>query len=481
MTMPGFHEARAPSIPKKATLAIDFLIVGAGIAGLSCAVALRRVGHRVTVVEKEPSIDGSQYHAGGSRMPPNMTKVFYHWGMGDKIMEPGVISERVVMQQYRSGTMLGSHRWDKEMLEEAGGEFVFIHHAKLRRILYETALELGATIRFRSKVVEVSEDSRSVTLSSGEELRADVVIGADGVHGPCRLAVDEEADSGRPSGLMMFNAIIPGESMRTDPDLAPLLDGEFISLWVWFGENHCALCFPIAKSDDCAFYFYAPDEGNAQDVWNDMVSAKEVSDHATVSDAERRLKKLARLARQPSRIRCTEWPDLDDWVHESGRLVVVGEAAHPFPPGSIQGSSMSLEDASTLAKLFSHLISYDQIESFLYAFQELRQGRVKKNRITDMANIYFMTMSGEESRQRDKAMLAMQSKGQNVLGGDDGNKQQWDENRDTFDYDAEDEADNWWVQWGLLRERAKASSTLANASSGVLAFPIITTESSPVP
>ncbi|KAA1467204.1 hypothetical protein DENSPDRAFT_832197 [Dentipellis sp. KUC8613] len=271
---------------------------------------------------------------------------------------------------------------------------------------------------------------------------------------------------------MMFGGIVPGAAMRADPELARLLDQELVTQWVWFGDKHCALCFPIAKGEDCALYLYTPDTGSSDD-WGELVSAGDLASHAT--GAEQRLQKLARLAHHTTRQQLREWPDLDDWVHESGRLVVIGEAAHPFPPGSIQGASMSLEDASVLGKLFSHLISHDQIESFLVAFQELRQERAKKNRIMDMANIFFMTASGEEAALRDAAMAAMHEAGKDVLGGEDGNKQQWDENRDTFDYDAEDEADNWWVQWGLLRERAKASNALANAAPipGVLAFPII--------
>ena len=120
---------------------------------------------------------------------------------------------------------------------------------------------------------------------------------------------------------------------------------------------------------------------------------------------------------------------------------------------------MSLEDASVLAKLFSHLRSEDQIESFLYAFQDLRQPRCSKNRVLDMANIYSMTLpAGPETRMRDTVMRAKFDRGLNVLDSDesDGTTAQWDENREIFGYDAEDEADNWWVQWGLLRERAKA-------------------------
>jgi len=121
---------------------------------------------------------------------------------------------------------------------------------------------------------------------------------------------------------------------------------------------------------------------------------------------------------------------------------------------------MSLEDASVLAKLFSHLRSEEQIPSFLFAFQNLREERCQKNRALDIGNILFMMEpEGEGTAQRDAMMRGKHDQGRNVLSGDDedSNVAQWDHNRELFGYDAEDEADNWWVQWGLLQERAKAT------------------------
>src|SRR5712691_1202774 len=121
---------------------------------------------------------------------------------------------------------------------------------------------------------------------------------------------------------------------------------------------------------------------------------------------------------------------------------------------------MSLEDASMLAKLFSHLRSEEQIPSFLFAFQNLREERCQKNRALDIGNILFMMEpEGEGTAQRDAMMRGKHDQGRNVLSGDDedSNVAQWDHNRELFGYDAEDEADNWWVQWGLLQERAKAA------------------------
>ena len=139
-------------------------------------------------------------------------------------------------------------------------------------------------------------------------------------------------------------------------------------------------------------------------------------------------------------------------------------------PGTIQATAMAVEDGAVLAKLFAHLTEERQIESFLYAFQELRQARTRGVRASEFGNAFFMAMPDcEASRQRDAGLAALGAAGQNVLEGGDGEASgAWDEIRTIFGYDCEDEADDWWVQWGLLRERALGAEE--GAGEGGAAF-----------
>ena len=116
---------------------------------------------------------------------------------------------------------------------------------------------------------------------------------------------------------------------------------------------------------------------------------------------------------------------------------------------------MAVEDGAVLAKLFSHLSEPRQIESFLYAFQDLRQERVRDVRASEFGNASFMAMPEcEASQQRDEGMRMLGREGANVLEAGGEMSGLWEEIRTIFGYDCEDEADDWWVQWGLLRERA---------------------------
>jgi salicylate hydroxylase len=117
---------------------------------------------------------------------------------------------------------------------------------------------------------------------------------------------------------------------------------------------------------------------------------------------------------------------------------------------------MSLEDASVLAKLFSHLCNEEQIPSFLYAYQNLREERCQKNRDLDVNNIIFQSAPyTEETTERLAQWRERHDEGRSVL--EVGAVAEWDQNRELYAYDAEDEADNWWVQWGLLQERSKTT------------------------
>jgi salicylate hydroxylase len=119
---------------------------------------------------------------------------------------------------------------------------------------------------------------------------------------------------------------------------------------------------------------------------------------------------------------------------------------------------MAIEDGAVLAKLFSHLCNEDQISNFLYAFQDLRQKRCEAVIRKEFCDIHYMALPPGEAQQfRDQSMRAKRNAGLSALAaaGELELNPQWEEIKEIFGYDAEDEADNWWNEWGLLRERSK--------------------------
>ncbi|KAG2063121.1 hypothetical protein BDR04DRAFT_1164219 [Suillus decipiens] len=99
-------------------------------------------------------------------------------------------------------------------------------------------------------------------------------------------------------------------------------------------------------------------------------------------------------------------------------MVILGKAVHPLPAGSLQGEAMAVEDATDLQE--------DHCASVVY---------------TKQCNLYFQMMpAGPQQEQCNQEMHAKTAQGLKELWG----------------YDTEDdEADNWWVKWGLLHKQAK--------------------------
>ncbi|RPD69780.1 FAD/NAD-P-binding domain-containing protein [Lentinus tigrinus ALCF2SS1-7] len=437
-------ESSSPSSSHQTTYPITFLVVGG--AGLACALALRRVGHRVTVLER---MERSAARGGnGVRVPPNLSKILFHWGLRDVLMSKASITTKLVFMRYESGELLGEHVWDAELLEETQGLFLMLSHSELYDVLYDTATKLGAEVHFNAEVVKVDVPGHSVVLSSGERLSGDVLIGADSEHGQCRTAVLGRRDLGTPTGLAVYDTLIPMAFVSEFDTKVSEESWQFAA----FGRGKGVVAYRIRRSEEIALQLYAADvaDGGCYEDGPSIDLPCITRDH----EISEKLGRAVHGARRATRIPVRQYADLEDWVSDDGRLVLIGEAAHPFPPSTIQGTAMAVEDGAVLAKLFSHLSSEDQIDSFLYAFQEIRQSRVRDVREAELAGIFTITADGPEAAARDASMRAKAAKRINVLEGEGSTESAWEEYGVVFGYNCEDEADEWWVQWGRLRQRA---------------------------
>ncbi|GBE88413.1 hypothetical protein SCP_1302280 [Sparassis crispa] len=426
----------------RAHLAIDFLIVGGGLSGLACAIALTRAGHRVVVLEREDGMKNTGET--GFHMPPNMSKVLFHWGLKDRLAGCGLFSHTMLLTKYDSGEFLGTQIWDDNVLKESRGDVMVLPHYKLHRVLYDAAVAGGATVRHGAIVAQVDGTKSEVMLASGEVLTADVIIGADGPRGTCRKAVMGTRDHGVPIGISMYAATVSAEHVSQDFN-----EAHDHIVFVAFGSQRFVISYPIGHGQ-FSLHYYSHDNAT-QGEYGDLPS----SDLSNLMiDCEPRLAKIAQYAGPAVRIPIRDYTYSEGWVHKDGRLVVIGQAAHPFPPGSIQRGAMGIEDAAVLAKLFSHLRSKNEIASFLHAFQGLRRPRILHLRVGAMRNVLFSLLEdGEAQQARDQAMREKYKSGNPVLDNLK-DSSEWDELRATFGYDCEDEADSWWMKWGRLQAKS---------------------------
>jgi salicylate hydroxylase len=214
--------------------------------------------------------------------------------------------------------------------------------------------------------------------------------------------------------------------------------------------------------------------------------------------------KMAALAGPATCLQIKQHYDLESWVSKSGRVLVLGDAAHPFPvgtptaspmrnspcnkPGSAQTYAVALEDGKFIGKIFSHTVNPARVPEFLRAFQEHREPRCTRIRQMEKEYIYYITLpDGQIQEERDASMRERHAAGQNVFEGD---LEQLQEdlrmvyvtvvlpprvrvslmNRDCgrrFGYEASDDADEWWMAWGRYRDPAEASPLSPGTQSGL--------------
>ncbi|KAI5983421.1 hypothetical protein EDD15DRAFT_1898137 [Pisolithus albus] len=470
------------SIDGKPGLLIDFLIVGGGITGLACALALRRIGHRVTVLERLEEEEISRLANGGGRLPPNASKILFQWGLEAALREFVVSSPGVEVMRYDTGDLLGTHTWEEEILREAGGEYLFYHHGDLWRLLLRVAVDAGADVRLGVTVTSINGDDCGVELSDGVVLRADVVVAAVGGSSGLRTLVsadDKCLHDSTPVHCRLYSLFVPSQVMLQDHLLAEMYIRPSPPAFLWLGHRACALGnrvvsnrfvdkyhFSIVSSeqkgvDGFLVHLWVSDYPRSTANENEWIRPVDEADwEDLICHCEPRLQRLVRgatfRASGPVKIE----PQLDNWVHHSDRVLLVGAAAHPLPVGSVQLTALCIEDAAVFAKLFSHLTSEDQIPAFLHAFQDLREPRCARVLHSERCNLTFrMLPNGPEQEERDSAMRERHARGISVFGSGGGKlTEQWDQLKELFGYNAEDEADDWWVKWGLLRERAKDRS-----------------------
>jgi 2-polyprenyl-6-methoxyphenol hydroxylase-like FAD-dependent oxidoreductase len=307
------------------------LIVGAGIAGLSHAVAAARHGIDVDVAELQTHM---QVYGVGIIQQGNVVREMARLGLLQRYLARAYAFEEI--GQYSvDGTRLFKVRTPRL----AGAGFpanVGISRLELHRVLYAAAAETGATIRFGLAASELAQraDAVEVTFSDGSRRQYDLVVGADGIHSHTRRLVFGSEPSPRLTGQSVWRHNFPR---------APEVDH---LMTVAGPRGNAGLC-PLAH-DLMYMYLTSQESGNPR-----------LSGEQLLTLYRQRLEPfggiIARLREQIVDPEAIVYRPLEylfmpaPWYR--GRVVLIGDAAHATTPHLGQGAGMAIEDAIVLAEL----------------------------------------------------------------------------------------------------------------------------------
>ncbi len=304
-------------------------VVGAGIGGLAAALALARRGAAVTVLEQAPAI--AEVGA-GIQIAPNGATVLRALGLGDALDRAGLRARAVVLADGRDGAPV-------VRLPLAGkGDWRFLHRADLIALLLDAARTAGVTLRTAARVAaaDLSSGGAVLRLADGGSLRADLAIGADGLHSVVRATLNGPARA-RFTGHVAWRATIP-----EPPGAEPVAE-------VHMGPGRHLVTYPLRGGRLRNLVAVEERRGWVEESW----SLRDDPPALRLAFADFGPRVRGWLAQVDA---LWLWglfrhPVAPVWGRAAcgGALAILGDAAHPTLPFLAQGANMALEDAWVLA------------------------------------------------------------------------------------------------------------------------------------
>jgi 2-polyprenyl-6-methoxyphenol hydroxylase-like FAD-dependent oxidoreductase len=361
-------------------------VVGAGIGGLTAAIALTRKGVRVEVLERARALTT----VGASlALDPNAMRVLRRIELIDRLRTVGVRVDAIEHVRWDSGAMLLRTPLGAEGEDHFGAPALDFLRSDLQRVLVEAlppgALTLGAEV----VAVEQDRDGADVVLENGRRVRADVVVAADGINSRIRQQLVGGDDAPVFSGTVVYRGLVP----RSD---AVGIEPESVHRY-WVGPHRHSVVYWISAGELMAVNTAVRHPHEAHLAATDRADPEEVLSYLDGWDTHllERLRRCRTIRRNSVFIR----RPLGQWSF--GRVALLGDAAHAMEPFEAQGAAQAIEDSYVLAECLGDA-GGDDAATALRRYENLRIGRATEvqQSSSDAAEMFYLP-NGPAQRERD--------------------------------------------------------------------------------
>ena len=325
------------------------IVIGGGIAGMASAAVLGRMGASVTVLEQAPMLGEV---GAGLQVSPNGLCVLRALGLEPELINRGALRAKAVsLRDYRRSGEVA--RLDLQRLAPDQA-YYFVHRADLLDVLKGAAKRASADIRLHQPVTEVRKgDIPEVVLANGDVLRAELIVGADGVHSVARSSLNPKS-SAFFTKQVAWRAIVPNVVAHPNEARVYMGPGKHIVSYPLRGGSFVNLVAVEERND-------WQDEGWQQHGDPDQLRATFAEFTGGAAPLLDAVKETSLWGLFRHRVAST-------WYDQG--VALVGDAAHPMLPFMAQGANMALEDAWDLG----HALKAGSIRSY----QSRRLKRVTK-------------------------------------------------------------------------------------------------------
>ncbi len=312
---------------------VPFLIIGGGIGGLTAALCIAKTGRTVTVLEQEEKF--SEIGA-GLQLAPNAMRILHQLGLFESVQEFAWFPKRLVLMDCQSGQELAALDLGKEFRARYEFPYAVMHRADLLNLLYQACQATGLVTLLAHRTVVSTEDKGDyvdVGCQEGFAYRAQAVIGADGLWSRTRQLFSDD----RPiiAEYVAYRGAIPIEEVK---DYARMDD-----VVMWIGKDVHFVQYPVRRGE-----LY-----NQVAVFKSLRYTPDTDDWGTPEELDQVFSQSCDKVQHAIRFmhRGRRWPMMDRrpinrWT--SGRVALLGDAAHPMLQYIAQGACQAIEDAACL-------------------------------------------------------------------------------------------------------------------------------------
>jgi salicylate hydroxylase len=364
-------------------LSKKYVVAGAGIGGLCAALALAKHGFEVAVYEQSSQLGEV---GAGLQLSPNAMHVLRAFGIADEIKAKAFRPESAVMRHYQTGKTYFTVPLADTATQKYGADYLHIHRADLHNVLQNACEKQNVSIHLGQEIQSYQSTSETLTiqLANGESLKADLLIGADGIKSKiqaCMLGRLSAEFTGQVAwrGVVKANKI-PKGLIKPNANL-------------WVGPGKHFVSYYLRRGDLVNFVAVQERLDWQKESWNEVGDMDELREtfkgwHPEVTELLRATEFCflwALFDRQP----LTQWTDKN--------VALLGDACHPMLPFLAQGAAMAIEDSYALA----HCLSIDSnVKTALLNYQNMRLTRTSDIQLNARKNasLYHMSSPIEQAK-----------------------------------------------------------------------------------